>query len=83
MENSYAVPTEVGKVGTESESFLEPVETRKDGIEAMFSKQKKNVEESSSPKKSISNTPPASPVSKGKRKISPEVTSELLIIKTC
>lgn len=37
---SYQVPKEVGKVGTESPRFIEPVANRKDGIEAMFSKQK-------------------------------------------
>ncbi|KAH6904526.1 DUF159 domain-containing protein [Coprinopsis sp. MPI-PUGE-AT-0042] len=36
----YQVPKEVGKVGTESPAFVEPVANRKDGIEAMFSKQK-------------------------------------------
>jgi putative SOS response-associated peptidase YedK len=36
----YQVPKEVGKVGTESASFIEPITNRKDGIEAMFSKQK-------------------------------------------
>ncbi|KAJ8509259.1 hypothetical protein ONZ45_g8539 [Pleurotus djamor] len=36
----YQVPLEVGKVGKESPSFIEPVENRKDGIEALFSKQK-------------------------------------------
>jgi hypothetical protein len=44
--HSYQVPQEVGKVGTESPAFVEPVETRKDGIQAMFSKQieaKKNA----------------------------------------
>jgi hypothetical protein len=35
------VPTEVGKVGTESPTFIEPVQKRKDGIEAMFSRQAK------------------------------------------
>ncbi|KAI0314197.1 hypothetical protein OF83DRAFT_1137987 [Amylostereum chailletii] len=35
----YVVPKEVGKVGTESATFIEPVSRRKDGIEAMFSKQ--------------------------------------------
>lgn len=33
------MPKEVGKVGSESPSFIEPVAERKDGIEAMFSKQ--------------------------------------------
>lgn len=38
---SYAVPREVGKVGTESPTFIEPVQKRKDGIEAMFTRQTK------------------------------------------
>ncbi|KAH9990829.1 hypothetical protein BJV77DRAFT_1060873 [Russula vinacea] len=37
----YAVPREVGKVGTESPTFIEPVQKRKDGIEAMFTRQTK------------------------------------------
>ena len=37
--NSYAVPQEVGRVGVESPTFIEPVEKRKDGIEALFSRQ--------------------------------------------
>ncbi|KAJ7216197.1 hypothetical protein B0H12DRAFT_343705 [Mycena haematopus] len=36
----YQVPKEVGKVGTESSTFIEPVANRKDGIQAMFTKQK-------------------------------------------
>ncbi|KAF8262601.1 hypothetical protein EI94DRAFT_672108 [Lactarius quietus] len=35
----YAVPKEVGRVGVESPTFIEPVEKRKDGIQAMFSRQ--------------------------------------------
>ncbi|KZT68101.1 DUF159-domain-containing protein [Daedalea quercina L-15889] len=35
----YQVPKEVGKVGTESPTFIQPVAGRKDGIEAMFAKQ--------------------------------------------
>ncbi|KAG5638404.1 hypothetical protein H0H81_000181 [Sphagnurus paluster] len=35
----YQVPKEVGKVGTESSTFIEPVASRKDGIRAMFSQQ--------------------------------------------
>lgn len=35
----YPVPTEVGKVGAEDPSFVEPVSERKDGIEAMFKRQ--------------------------------------------
>jgi hypothetical protein len=40
------VPKEVGKVGTESDKFIEPVAEREDGIKAMFSKQKANISES-------------------------------------
>lgn len=36
----YPVPKEIGKVGTESSTFIEPISIRKDGIHAMFSKQK-------------------------------------------
>ncbi|KAJ7058101.1 DUF159 domain-containing protein [Mycena amicta] len=35
----YQVPPEVGRVGTESPTFIEPLATRKDGIQAMFAKQ--------------------------------------------
>ncbi|KAI0790917.1 hypothetical protein C8Q75DRAFT_792614 [Abortiporus biennis] len=34
----YQVPKEVGKVGTESPSFILPIADRKDGIQAMFAK---------------------------------------------
>ncbi|KAF7795134.1 hypothetical protein EIP86_006281 [Pleurotus ostreatoroseus] len=37
----YAVPQEVGKVGAESSTFIQPISQRKDGIEAMFAKQSK------------------------------------------
>ena len=36
----YAVPTDVGKVGAESSTFVEPIAQRKDGIQAMFAKQR-------------------------------------------
>ncbi|KAJ3483088.1 hypothetical protein NLI96_g6540 [Meripilus lineatus] len=36
----YQVPKEVGKVGTESPTFIQPIAQRKDGIQAMFAKQK-------------------------------------------
>jgi hypothetical protein len=35
------VQKEVGKVGTESPTFIEPIANRKDGIQAMFSRQKR------------------------------------------
>jgi hypothetical protein len=37
---SFQVPKEVGRVGTESPSFVEPITSRKDGIQALFSKQR-------------------------------------------
>jgi hypothetical protein len=37
--SSYQVPKEVGKVGTESPTFIEPIANRKDGIQAMFLRQ--------------------------------------------
>ncbi|THH17289.1 hypothetical protein EW146_g3498 [Bondarzewia mesenterica] len=37
----YPVPKEVGKVGTESPAFIEPISQRNDGIKALFSKEKR------------------------------------------
>ncbi|KAI3608793.1 duf159 domain protein [Moniliophthora roreri] len=48
----YQVPKEVGKVGTESPSFILPVAQRKDGIQAMFSKQRPQPKASPIPKAS-------------------------------
>ncbi|KAH9964931.1 hypothetical protein BC827DRAFT_1186316 [Russula dissimulans] len=47
----YAVPSEVGKVGTESPTFIEPVQKRKDGIEAMFMRQSKAAAKSGGKRK--------------------------------
>ena len=67
----YAVPKEVGKIGRESSTFIEPVSKRKDGIEAMFAKQKqkkpteeekgkeKGKEKGRSPMSSQSRSPPS------------------------
>ena len=64
LANSYAVPKEVGKVGVQSPTFIEPVEKRKDGIQAMFSRQAKAAQQS--PRDS---TPPtATAAGSGKRK---------------
>ncbi|KIK54590.1 hypothetical protein GYMLUDRAFT_87947 [Collybiopsis luxurians FD-317 M1] len=49
----YQVPKEVGKVGTESSSFILPIAARKDGIEAMFSKQKQAQPSSSKRKREM------------------------------
>ncbi|KAN0142145.1 DUF159 domain containing protein [Lactarius tabidus] len=59
----YAVPKEVGRVGVESPTFIEPVEKRKDGIEALFSRQAAKGTTS----KAIWKDEPASPA-RGKRK---------------
>ncbi|KAJ7778414.1 hypothetical protein B0H16DRAFT_1503432 [Mycena metata] len=56
----YQVPKEVGKVGTESSTFIEPVANRKDGIQAMFNKQKQT--QAATPKKQIPKSKPASKV---------------------
>ena len=61
------MPTEVGKVGTESPTFIEPVQKRKDGIEAMFSRQAKAAQHRSA----VRDAPPPPPrvaAAGGKRK---------------
>jgi hypothetical protein len=65
--NSYAVPAEVGKVGVESPTFIEPVQKRKDGIEAMFMRQTKAKESTT--------TSAAAAVGSGKRKHEPSPPS--------
>jgi len=63
----YAVPKEVGKVGAESATFIEPISQRKDGIEAMFAKQKTkkpNVEQS----EASSSSQPTIPLGSAKRR---------------
>ncbi|CAK5271034.1 unnamed protein product, partial [Mycena citricolor] len=49
----YQVPKEVGKVGTESSTFIQPVAERKDGIQAMFARQKQ-AQQGTSPLKTPS-----------------------------
>ncbi|KAH9948448.1 hypothetical protein B0H21DRAFT_733337 [Amylocystis lapponica] len=44
----YQVPKEVGKVGTESSTFVQPIAERKDGIQAMFARQKATSSRTSS-----------------------------------
>ncbi|KAJ7802187.1 hypothetical protein B0H14DRAFT_3488698 [Mycena olivaceomarginata] len=63
----YQVPKEVGKVGTESSTFIEPVENRKDGIQALFNKQKQA--QAASPKKT--------PL---KRRLSPADDDEIVVL---
>lgn len=78
---SYQVPKEVGKVGEESPTFIQPVVERKDGIQAMFARQaakassapnssQQTPSQQSSPKKLKAE--PRSP-SKRKRSASPVV----------
>lgn len=54
---SYPVPNEVGTIGTESSTFIEPISQRKDGILAMFSKQTPPPHTSQSPSSSGSRRP--------------------------
>jgi len=64
----YQVPKEVGKVGTESESYIHPVSQRKDGIQAMFAKQANKTSSK------LSSTPDSpKPTVKRKRSPSPPV----------
>ena len=65
---SYAVPKEVGKVGAESPTFIQPISQRQDGIQAMFAKQMKSASQESpkKPKKRVmtpepTQSSPASP----------------------
>lgn len=61
---SYPVPPEVGKVGKESPTFIQPVSERSDGIKSFFNKQ--------SPAK----PKPAEPLSKAEGKPSGEAKDE-------
>ena len=67
----YPVPKEVGKVGTESPTFIESISKRKDGIEAMFAKQGSKSEKGKETKEEARTptpTKPASKVGQSKRK---------------
>ena len=56
--NSYPVTPDVGKVGNESPTFIEPISKRKDGIEAMFASQGSQKSRSSPVKRKRSASPP-------------------------
>ncbi|GLB44099.1 putative SOS response associated peptidase (SRAP) [Lyophyllum shimeji] len=60
----YQVPKEVGKVGTESATFIEPIAKRKDGIQAMFFKQaaKSSVKPPSKTKPALKRSRSPSPI---------------------
>ncbi|KAF7297209.1 LigB domain-containing protein [Mycena indigotica] len=72
----YQVPPEVGKVGTESPTFIEPVATRKDGIQAMFAKQKPKAASSSSSQVRVASPQKQAP----KRKHGSESEDEIEIL---
>ena len=58
--NSYPVTPDVGKVGNESSTFVEPISKRKDGIEAMFASQGSQKPKTSPAKRKRSTSlPPA------------------------
>jgi len=64
----YQVPKEVGKVGTESITFIQPIAERKDGIEAMFARQKGgSTSQAPSPAKRKRSLSPPVKVSKAQR----------------
>ncbi|OJT01568.1 hypothetical protein TRAPUB_7964 [Trametes pubescens] len=54
----YQVPKEVGKIGTESPTFVQPVKDRKDGIQAMFAKQQKPQPQLTAASSTADPTPP-------------------------
>lgn len=56
--NSYPVTPDVGKVGNESPTFVEPISKRKDGIEAMFASQGSQKQKTSPTKRRRSTSPP-------------------------
>ena len=73
VENSYAVPKEVGKVGVQSPTFIEPVQKRKDGIGAMFSRQTQAAQQQKSASR---DTPPTAAAGSSKRKREPSSPTE-------
>lgn len=75
--NSYPVSPDVGKVGNESPTFIEPISKRKDGIMAMFASQGSQKSQPSSPvKRKASVSPP--PAKKPKISIAKEESIEFL-----
>ncbi|KAI9061243.1 DUF159-domain-containing protein [Trametes sanguinea] len=55
----YQVPKEVGKIGTESPTFVQPIQHRKDGIQALFAKQQRGASHAGS--NSVVKATPSSP----------------------
>jgi hypothetical protein len=82
---SYQVPKEVGRVGKESPTFIEPVENRKDGIHAMFSRQQLKTKTSSSAqtspvKRQLSPSPEAGASGSGGKRAKVEEDSEEALV---
>ncbi|KAI9459908.1 DUF159-domain-containing protein [Lactarius psammicola] len=75
----YAVPQEVGRVGVESPTFIEPVEKRKDGIEALFTRQA-NKAKGSTQKKKDDEPDALSSLAGGKRKREPSPLEGKIVI---
>lgn len=75
-QNSYPVSPDVGKVGNESSTFIEPISERKDGIVAMFASQGSRKSKISSPIKRKRSVSP--PVKRAKRTIAKEESVEFL-----
>ncbi|PFH50006.1 hypothetical protein AMATHDRAFT_146348 [Amanita thiersii Skay4041] len=73
----YQVPKEVGKVGTESPSFIEPIKDRKDGIQAMFQKQLQSTSGSGGgTKRKHDSSPTEESKDDSKKEIKPEPAEE-------
>lgn len=75
--SSYPVSPEVGKVGNESPTFIEPISERKDGIMAMFASQESQKPKLSSPAKRKRSVSP-NPAKKPKTTITKEESVEFL-----
>jgi hypothetical protein len=68
---SYPVPPEVGKVGKESPTFIQPVSERSDGIKSFFNKQ--TTPAISKPKAGVKDEHPSPPPS---NKVKQEIKTE-------
>ncbi|KAI0656333.1 hypothetical protein C8Q70DRAFT_921747 [Cubamyces menziesii] len=70
----YQVPKEVGKIGTESPTFIQPIQERKDGIQALFAKQQQGI--TSSPPKSTTKLTPDTPSKRVPKRNASEVNDD-------
>lgn len=76
--NSYPVSPDVGRVGNESPSFIEPISKRKDGIVAMFASQGSQKSKPPSPIKRKRSTSPPPPAKKPRTTVTKEESVEFL-----